>query len=135
MIILPYRGKRIDTNVFIYGNLIWQPKRQKTYIAAYCCFVIINYTEEGSNLVSRIVDSVFEVIPKTVGQQIGFEDKNKKPIYVGDLCKFADWQPKEIIWKDGRYMLGDSLVICCKMECDKMEIIGDVHTDNKTKSK
>ena len=59
------------------------------------------------------------------------EDKKGRQIYEGDICSFLDWKPKPIVWRDGRYWLGNTLVIVCKMECDQMEIIGNIFEDPK----
>jgi hypothetical protein len=74
---------------------------------------------KGNSLYRKHLFSYIDILP-----YIGFNDKNNNEIYKGDHCKLYDWKPKEIIWKDGRYMLGNTLVICCKMECDEMENIG-----------
>ncbi len=74
---------------------------------------------------------VWPVIPGTVGQEIDNYDKDGKMIHKGDICQFSDWKPKEIIWNDGRYWLGDTLVICCSMECANMKIIGNKTDDPK----
>lgn len=59
-------------------------------------------------------------------EYIGFQSRDEKDIYEGDICKFSDWKPKVIVWRDGRYWLGDTLVICCIMECKKMSIISNI---------
>ena len=49
-------------------------------------------------------------------------------LYEGDICEFSDWEkPKEILWKDGRYWLGDTSVIICNMECSFMRLIGNIY--------
>ena len=42
----------------------------------------------GSLILNRIIDGMYEVIPETVGQQIGIKDRDKDEMYVGDVYKW-----------------------------------------------
>ena len=74
-----YRGQRIDKKEWVYGYLfkIWD----KTHI-------LWGTTNNIPNMI--------EVIPSTVGQQVGTKDWKGVEIYEGDIVKFSS------------YYLGDS---------------------------
>lgn len=116
-----FRGKRVDTKEWVYGDLIQYPKQS-----------FINptwskpYSDNGENIGEF---ELIEVDPKTVGMFTGLKDKNDKPIYEGDIVNYkhpySDSQivaVEYIIEKAGYYPL-----YCFN---SSFEIIGTIH-DNK----
>ncbi len=130
----PYRaipiGKPIKSENFVYGWL-W-----KTYDGK--CYIL----DENSNVKYRPTDyyaedieGIFEVIPSTVGQQVGLKDKNGKEIYEGDklrstATKVANPSIKICEWEGIGF---DPFVADCEHSGDgwHWEIVGNIHAETE----
>lgn len=73
---IKFRGKRVDNGKWIYGNLIIDEGKY------YICLGINEHIKRDDYEVYMI-----EVIPETVGQYVGIEDKTKTEIFEGDILK------------------------------------------------
>jgi hypothetical protein len=81
-----FRGKRLDTGEWVYGDL--------------------NMHENGVFISNWIGEAYqYEVYPETVGQYIERKDKNKEEIYEGDIVLYDDKQKFEVIWMQDGYCL------------------------------
>lgn len=78
-----YRGKRIDNGEWVYGNIVL------TEYKAYILPDIADFTY-GDNGNRIRIGCFVEVIPETVGQWTGMNDKNCIKIFEGDIieCDF-----------------------------------------------
>lgn len=76
-----FRGKKIDTKEWVYGNLVMVCNGET--LKRYPC-IVISYNHDAFDW--------HEVIPETVGQYTGVNDKNKDKIFEGDIIHYKEFQ-------------------------------------------
>lgn len=133
-----FRGKRIDTGEWVYGDLI---ENQGRY---YIYYDTSDTTLENED--DTIIVLAEEVDPDTVGQYTGLKDRNGKDVWEGDIVKtplldpiFGDvlsdaFDNVAISFHNGSFVVAyynGRHKIYLQDLYDKIEVIGNIHDNPK----
>lgn len=126
-----FRGKRVDNDEWVYGDLIhrqvWSTQ-----------LTIIRVSDDGFDHYEE-----FEVKPETVSQFTGLVDKYGKKIFEGDIIKtrefgkdsgygvnFNDFDVFEVIYSSASFKLNNARRMFYLSKGQRIEVIGNIY-DNK----
>lgn len=132
-----FRGKRADNGNWAYGYFVSQGK--ESYIFEQ------GEVDKGIDLGGYLdCCQMREVIPDTVGQYIGVEDKDGRPIFEGDIVKTEFGRRCVVVWFSSRKCCGWDLIPlntvtnCVRTKppssdnlfnSDCLELVGNIHND------
>ena len=114
MIEIIFKAKRTDTGQWVIGY--------------YSC-------DSGHHFIKSIDDGYdYRIIPPTLGQYTGANDKNKKRIFNGDILMDRHRRQYEVTWDEQelRYILVNTLNACNHLNMylacmEDFEVIGNIH--------
>jgi hypothetical protein len=133
------KGKRIDTNEWVFGYAVPNEECDKWYIILDV-EADASYGEEETTLFATMW---FEVVPETVSRYTGIHDKNSKEIYEGDRCivtrpcvlatgqiKYIDGCPVFSEDKTGTLLT----MLDLRLNGYEIKVVGSIHDDKKSLS-
>jgi len=123
-----FRGKRVDTGEWIEGFYACQSNHS-------CVIRYLKYQHFIYKDITLDFDlgglSGFEIIPETVGQYTGLQDKNGKMIFEGDICIDSLGFTFTVKWdgSNARFLgvvVGEGRIVYVGRE-PRVEVIGNIY--------
>jgi len=124
-----YRAIPIGGKDFVYGWYLENSHGQCFIVCTDVSSPPIHTTAVKSLTGSHdiVIIGAIEVIPSTVGQQVGLKDKNEKDAYAGDkvtICTYSSWV---IDWHDAGWKLKQDWIDHWTEIPKDFIIIGTIH--------
>lgn len=117
---IKFRGKRIDTGSWVYGDLCQDPDIEMVSILKKSDkpYALSDSKEADTYFYFKLI----QVDPETVGQFTGF--KANKDIYEGDKCDtYTRFGKGVVVWENGMFKING---ISLATFIGKLEVIGNV---------
>jgi len=130
-----FRGKRLETNEWVYGGL------HKHQIFRACPIENFDSNEQllivNDGFISNTTENPVYVIPikySTAGQYTGLPDKNSKKIFEGDIIEYYGFYGY-VLFEDGMFIMsgiantqfGKYKQPLCYHDSAECEVIGNIH--------
>ena len=114
MRLIKFRGKRFTNGEWVYGSLI-----------AFDGFCQIVVPPKGDD---PFENCSIAVIPESIGQYAGVNDVEDHEIWEGDLIKYGNDAPTEVVFKsDGCFTFKGCELPLGRFHISKMQVIGNIH--------
>lgn len=109
-----YRGQRVDTKEWVYGNYVYDSGIDRH-------FITMSLTNSHK---------LIQVIPETVGEFTGLPDKNGQEIYEDDKLRNVYEEEVIVSFDEGKFIgVGDDIELGLLELNLYFEVVGNIHNN------